>query len=325
MNDARWLLASLGVLCGLGMASAQFQVSVSGTRTSGVTVVGTTGVIGLRPSQVYPLSVYRSYGVPVGPPVVAVPVPVPAVTVVYSPPPVVVIVPERRSLPREDPFDLRLPPIPPIPDLPELRRPVRPEDRVPARPPEPAAKPRARKPAEKPPLREPPLPTPPGPLADPKAQSARLRDLGRQAFAVREYGRAGQYFRQAAAVLPGDRTVHFLLAQARFALGKYREAVDAVRDGLKADPDWPKLRYRPAELYGDNADDFAEHRRLLREALARYPEDPDLLFLQGYFLWFDGRQDEAVGLLRRAADLGADRAAVERFLEARPRPPVDIF
>src|SRR5262249_19534830 len=149
--------------------------------------------------------------------------------------------------------------------------------------------------------------------------------LGRQAFAFREHGRAEQYFREAAAVLPGDALVYFWLAQAHFARGEYREAVDAIRDGLKAEPDWPKRRYRPVELYGDNADDFADRRRLLREALDRYLDDAVLLFLWGYFVWFDGRQDEAAGLLQRAAERGVDRAAVERFLQARPRPPGDIF
>ena len=71
-------------------------------------------------------------------------------------------------------------------------------------------------------------------------------------------------------------------------------------------------------MYGDNVADYPEHLARLEEALVRTPDDPVLLFLYAYQLWFDGRQEEAVPLFERAARLAPDRTDSERFLQFRP-------
>jgi hypothetical protein len=192
-------------------------------------------------------------------------------------------------------------------------RPIPPGDREraqkPAPPPAEAPPPR---PGERPP---PGLPPPPQPEADPRAEAARLLRLGKELFARGEYGWAAHRFRQAAALRPGDAEGQFLLAQALFAQGRYAEAVDAIHAGMRLRPDWPAAPFRPIDLYGAAAD-YADQLRALEDALAANPNDPVLLFLDAYQLWFAGREEDAVKLFQRAARVAADRSFSESFLRA---------
>jgi hypothetical protein len=162
------------------------------------------------------------------------------------------------------------------------------------------------------------IPLPMAPESDPKEENKRLVKIGKQAFSDQQYGRAAERFRQAVATLPTDAEDHFLLAQAYFSLGKFREAVDSIEAGVRLQPDWPSWDFRSRLLYGGNENDFTEEMQRLDEALTRLPDDPVLLFLKAYQLWFDGRRSEAVPLLRHAVAVGSNKTAVERFLQAQP-------
>ena len=167
-----------------------------------------------------------------------------------------------------------------------------------------------------------PLPLQPPPEANPRDEAARQVGLGRQAFAAGEYGRALERFRRAAEVRPADPLPHFLAAQALFAMGKYREAVASIAAGVKLAPDWPASRFRPRDLYGPNAEAYNNHLRELRDALAARPDDPALLFLLGYQMWFDGQRDQARLLFERAAKRARDPAPIEPFLKDEGGPVV---
>jgi hypothetical protein len=265
-------------------------------------------------------------------------------TVIYAvqppPPPLIVLVPAPRpprillddlgrdGLPREL-WEGRAPPQPP-PAPPDNRlpppRPMPPEQLKPPKEEKPKEeKPKEEKPrpeAPKPPVREPELPPFPQPEVDPVAENARLVALGKQAFATLQYGRAAERFRQATRAAPQLPQAHFLLAQALVALGKYRDAVEAINAGMALQPDWPTLRFQPLELYGVNVADYSEHLLQLDATLTRHPGDPVLLFLNAYQLWFDGRKDEARLLFRRVPPGTAGPGVVERFLRAAPGGPV---
>lgn len=255
---------------------------------------------------------------------------------VYAPPPVL-LGPPPGGLDEDRPLRLPPRPRPEEVDPPEEKpppggaaggfRPVRPDDRARQPVPPPVPKPPDVPPVKPPPPKEKPkdhVPEPPRPQqpeADPRAESARLSALGQDAFAVGEYGRAAQRFRQAVQANPRDARAHFLLAQAEVALGKYDEAVEAVYAGLRIDPDWPTAKFRPVQLYDGNVADLPEHLKRLEDALTRHPDDPVLLFLSAYQLWFDGRQEEARRLFQRAAAVAPDKSFSERFLLARPDKP----
>jgi Flp pilus assembly protein TadD len=142
--------------------------------------------------------------------------------------------------------------------------------------------------------------------------------MGRDAFLVEEYGRAAQRFRQAMRLVPDNAEAYFLLAQAMLAQGKFHDAYDAIRDGLRRRPDWPTARFRPLELYGPRVTEYASLLRGTERALARHPDDPELLFVRGYVLWFDGRKEEARPYFRKARASLTEGELAEHFLRALP-------
>ena len=125
----------------------------------------------------------------------------------------------------------------------------------------------------------------------------------------------------AAALRPREALPHFLLAQTLLALGKYHEARDAIHAGMALRPDWPNARFQPLELYGPHVADYPDHLATLEATLHRHPNDPVLLFLYAYQLWFDGRKDEARVLFLRARPRAADRGIIDRFLRTPPAAP----
>ena len=70
-------------------------------------------------------------------------------------------------------------------------------------------------------------------------------------------------------------------------------------------------------IYGANPADYPDHLRRLQDTLERHPNDPVLLFLQGYVLWFDDRQNDARPFFEKAAPLVPDRRDIDRFLQVK--------
>lgn len=203
-------------------------------------------------------------------------------------------------------------------------RPIPPPDR-----PRPPDKADMRKPAE-PGMREPPaagpwgIPDRPVPRApNPNApENERLIGLGKLAFADREFGRAERRFQQATQAAPQDALGYVHLAQAQFALGRYREAVASIRAGLRLKPTLPISGFRARTLYGQHIDALVEHLKALEDVVGRRKDDPVLLFLLAYQLWFDGRQEEARPIFQRALPLVAEPAFIQLFLKMQPGGPV---
>lgn len=320
MRYARGLLAFLLVLAVVAESPAQVGIAFRGRRLSTTFYLGSPYRYGIAPGFAGWGRPY-AYGLPWGnsvryssfvfiqpPPVLPTPIlinnPAPAVNVEPDPVPQVdlidpIIIRPRRPPPDRPPQEQEAP----LPGAPRGGfRPVLPEDRA-----------RAQQPAP-PPRKPPPPPRPEEPNADPKVESARQLAQGKQAFAAREYGRAERQFQQATVLVPNEALPYFLLAQAQFALGKYREAVSSIHAGLRLQRDWPGHAFRPIELYGANVADYADHLDQLRDALRRNPDDPVLLFLLAYQLWFDGQKEEARVLFRQAAARAVDPSFIDLFL-----------
>jgi hypothetical protein len=174
-------------------------------------------------------------------------------------------------------------------------RPIRPEDRARAGVATMPAPGRTEVPATPsvPPFREPPPLAEPPTAADPKTARAQQIASGKEALRAHQYSRAERNFLRATEKFPEDLPAYFLLAQARFALGKYAEAVAAIHAGMRLHPDWPNAPFHPRELYEVKATDFPEQLKRLVDALAEYPDDPFLTFLYAHQLWFDNRKDDA--------------------------------
>jgi len=350
MMKAHWLLALLVALAAGESSLAQGIVAPPPWRLNDPTWGRGPGFVYHRPRVAYYVTLWNSPG---GVTYFANPFlawPTTRVTIVsYSPPvvpaPVAVVERPRRDADEERDLDLLLQrldkargaavpadaePLPggvPV----SVPRPILPEDRARAQQPVPDKLPlpppaERRKKAELAPRPEPPpLPGPVAAETDPKRASAQLIKLGKEAFAAREYARAERRFQEATAFLVDDRVSFFLLAQAQFALGKYQEAAAVIEDGLRFQPAWPLASFRPRQLYEGNVAEYGEQLKRLALALDKYPDDPFLLFLYAYQLWFDNRHDEAKALFQRAKPLAIDPRFCDRFLQPVPPLPVPIW
>lgn len=154
----------------------------------------------------------------------------------------------------------------------------------------------------------------PDPPKEPAELAAFHISRAKQAFEAGELGRATERLLAAVAAKPDLPRPHFLLAQVWTARGRYAEAVAAIRDGLKHDPNWPDAKFTPAEFYGNGVDRMATDWADLRAALAAAPDDPALLFLVGYHRWCTGERAESIELFRRVKAGAKDASAVDPFL-----------
>jgi Flp pilus assembly protein TadD len=143
---------------------------------------------------------------------------------------------------------------------------------------------------------------------------AELR-AGTAEFSLGDFARALKRFEAAHLHLPLDPLPLFHQGQAHLALGNYQRAVVVIQRGLRWNPDWAKSEFRPRALYGPRAAAFDRHLGQLAELVEKTPNDPGLLFLLGYQLWFDGKQEQARPLLRRAAALSIDNDHLTGFLK----------
>ncbi|HKB00988.1 MAG TPA: hypothetical protein VKD90_02160 [Gemmataceae bacterium] len=160
---------------------------------------------------------------------------------------------------------------------------------------------------------DPPKAPPMPPRALGRADADRLAEAGRKAFADGQYGRALELFRKAAETIPGEPSAYYLVSQAQFALGKYRESVTSIAAGMVLRANWSEARFNSRDLYWKNPESFDDHLKALRQAVAAYSNDPALTFLLGHQLWFDGKQDEARPLIQKARDIAKGQTPAEAF------------
>lgn len=327
MTRSRWVLVLLSLFA--GTADVQAQIFPYGGYGYGYGGSFGFGRFRHRSALAFNIGGFRTGGYLFGPPVYPIYPAINRITVLYvmSPPPVVMLPPNPLDFlppdilpcnrlparPGMGPDVGEPPPVPP----PEVLKPPPPKKEAPKPPPKKEVPPE--KPKEKPKPKS--RPRPPAPAA-PLPRNEQLIEKGREAFAIMEYGRAAQRFRQSITAAPKEPLAHFLLGQALFALGKYDEAVEAINDGMALRPDWPASGFRPLALYGENVAEYPAHLRRLEAALGRHPKDPDLLFLYAYQLWFDGRKEEARLLFQRALPGAAAPEVIDRFLRAMPAAPV---
>jgi hypothetical protein len=157
-----------------------------------------------------------------------------------------------------------------------------------------------------------------------KADMQRLIRAGNEAFAEGKYQQAARRYEQATDAAPQEPAAYFHLAQAHLALGSHAEAVLAIHRGLRLQPQWPLAAFQPRALYRDRVGDYQQHLARLADAVGKNLNDDSLLFLLGYQLWFEGRQDEATALFQRAATLALDTTFIDRFLKVGKAPGIPV-
>jgi hypothetical protein len=144
-----------------------------------------------------------------------------------------------------------------------------------------------------------------------------LLEQGAREFQAGDFGLAAQRFRKALDLGPKQARVYFLLAQAEFATGNYRDAVATIQAGMAIDKQWPRMAIKPSlDLYQGRQADYDNHLQRLTESAAGQPNHPALLFLLAHQLWFEGRRADALALFQRARPLTANAAFIDIFLAA---------
>jgi hypothetical protein len=125
--------------------------------------------------------------------------------------------------------------------------------------------------------------------------------------------------------MPNLPQAWFLLSQAEFASGNYRQAVASIQTGMKLDKSWPTLPFEPRkEVYKGREADYDEHFNRLANAAGINQAQPILLFLVGHQLWFDGQRQDAMAIFQRARPLDNNVTFIDIFLAAGGRGAIAV-
>lgn len=164
----------------------------------------------------------------------------------------------------------------------------------------------------------PPLPPElPPPAKTTIEEYSRLIDLGRTAFQERMYGLAAMRFQQAVKLSPAQPHGYFMLSQAQFALGRYRDAAQTIGEGMRRHADWPGAAYQlRTDLFKGADENLNGFMKLLQDTATRNPNIGSYDFLLAHQLWFDGQRDAALAIFRRVQPMAAEPDLVDAFLKS---------
>ncbi len=109
--------------------------------------------------------------------------------------------------------------------------------------------------------------------------------------------------------LMGTEAVYFYKGSAHFYLHQFPQALAALQEAVRINPDLYEAHRNLAVAYSVNCDDDAALREI-DESLRLKPDSGDAYYLRGLLLMYRGRWDEAVAALTRAAELSPDDPTV---------------
>ena|GEM_PF-7122768 len=158
------------------------------------------------------------------------------------------------------------------------------------------------------------------------AEWERRYELGRRAYADAmsdgllafrnaDYAQAVRNFIRAAKVNQGDPASRIHAAHAMVAIGRYHEALPALRRAFQLQP---KIAYLALDIrrdYGPKAD-LDAHLKELAGAAREAKDDPALWLLLGYYQFFSGREGKALKSLETADELAPGDFMTEALLDA---------
>ena len=131
---------------------------------------------------------------------------------------------------------------------------------------------------------------------------------GRFADAADAYARARTY-------APDDATIHFVLADALFAVGDYHFAAFLIAEALRLDPTIARADADKRTFYGD-VKLFETQMATLAGYLEEKPYDAAAHLVYGYNLLFSGRKAESKSAFKRVLEIEAGHKAARTFLDA---------
>jgi len=150
---------------------------------------------------------------------------------------------------------------------------------------------------------------PSGELAAGKAESLR----GAILFRAQRYQEARQALEQAVQVAPSDVGARYELAGTYEKLGMLDEAIAALRVNLGLKPDDADTLNALGYFLALKNAELEEAEKLVRKALEQDPENGAYLDSLGWVLFRQGKGDEALALLTKAAEKLADPVVYEHL------------
>lgn len=140
-------------------------------------------------------------------------------------------------------------------------------------------------------------------------------ELGDFYFKAGRFQEAADAYARARTYAPDDAALHFVLADAAFAVGDYHFAAFLIAEGLRLDPGLASAEADKREFYGDRKL-FDEHMKALDEHLEKNEYDASAHLVRGYNLRFSGEPEAAKAAFERVLELAPDHRAARNFIDA---------
>lgn len=161
-----------------------------------------------------------------------------------------------------------------------------------------------------------------------------LVQIGSEYFKRAQFAEAQDAFIAATALLDeldgealesirGDcRFAPLALANAQFAMKKYREAVVSIQTGLKYFPGWPAVKLDLRSLHHDPAE-YEDTLADLQKAAKENPADTALQFLLGYEYHYTGKRAAAREQFENALKADPQHAMAKLYLNQGEKPKAE--
>lgn len=152
-----------------------------------------------------------------------------------------------------------------------------------------------------------------------RAQAWKFVEYGDRQFKKGQYRQALDRYEKASRQAGDVADIQFRRAFALLGLGKYAEATEAVKQGLKLKPDWPESGFVLEELYPD----AVSKREIFRELtvhLDAHPRDAEAIFMLAVMQHFDGQEAAAEVKFRTVLELLGRAEHALAFLPPAPQP-----
>ncbi len=144
--------------------------------------------------------------------------------------------------------------------------------------------------------------------------------LGDFYFKEGRYSEASESYLRALAYAPEDASIHFVLADALFALGDYHYAAFVIQKALRLDPAMAYAEADKRKFYTDKKE-FEKHMATILSYLKEKPFDVAAHLVVGYNHKFSDQKAKAIVSFKRVLEIGPENNAAKLFLEALTEPP----
>ncbi len=162
------------------------------------------------------------------------------------------------------------------------------------------------------------------PELTPEEQGRRYIEYGDYYFGEGRYRDAAEAYGKARTLLPADASLHFVMADAEFALADYHFAAFLISEGIRLEPGLAHAENDKRLLYRE-LKHFEDQLAALRGYLEGKPYDAMAQLVLAYNLKFSLQPVMALAAFRRVLEIDPTNVAARAFVEAltAPRPEAE--